>query len=244
MAPKKRRPVGHGDGGYKQLISKSRRTEGGGVDASSTASAKIYASPAKSQLAEYLLRAVLWGVLSAVVAQKLAILAVEDGARGEGLQEFAIQGSKGTHPEHTWRDLCRRLKTTFIENARFAISLPMEGKGKVTNFDVSMLLPHKVFPILYHKHKDAFINRPCNGTVNKNSRSWDSMCNHPGYGDHPMHSHEYDRRTYGIPFRMYGDGVTSIACGEIWAHSVEALSWSSCLSPPIASWVTNILIIL
>ena len=76
--------------------------------------------------------------------------------------------------------------------------------------------------------------------MNNITRFWQDVRDHPAYEGHDMHRHpRFNHRTHGIPLRLHGDGVTSISCGKTWSQSIDVLSWSSCVAPIMASWVTN-----
>ena len=178
------------------------------------------------------------------MVQIIAQLAIADGASGRNLQILADLGTSGDHRDNIWRDLLRRVKTGFVGSAQMLVSMPMMIETAVVPRNVSMLLPHRLSHLMFTHHRSEFMYRLCNGSVEDITRFWEDMHGHPSYPNHPMHRHhKFDFKTKGIQSRLHGDGVTSIACGKIWAQSVEALSWSSCLAPRVASWITNFLII-
>ena len=230
--PKKRKLTGHGDGGCKQPVL-------GVASATQESGSRI-----NSKLADHLISMIFWGFMSVAMAQTIAQLAIVDGAAGQNLQTLADLGSSGRYKGNVWRDLLRRIKFGFVDAARVLVSMPLQIKEKVTPMGVSMLLPHKLFHIMFTHNRSEFIYRLCGGSIENITLFWEDMRGHPSYPDHQLHRHrKFDFKTKGIPLRLHGDGVTPIACGQIWAQSVQALSWSSCLSPRIGSWITNFLII-
>ena len=215
---KKRKLVGRGDGGYKQQAERSTSAVG-------------TSRPGDNKLADYLVRLTFWGLLSATMIQSIAQFAIADGASGRNLQTLADLGTTGEHKNNVWRDLLRRVKTGFVGCAQTLVSMPMLVKAEVVDRTVSLLLPHKLFHVMFTHHRSEFVYRLCNGSLENITRFWEDMQGHPCYENHPMHQHHrFDFKTKCIPLRLHGDGVTSIACGKIWARSVEALSWSSCLA--------------
>ena len=220
-----------------------RKVEGGAV-VGPIAEAANMDTPSDSVLGVFLLHAIFWGMMSVTISQKIAALAIADGARGKSLERPAQCGGGGARAADTWRDLRKRLKTLFVQTGCVITKVPLAMKAVAEEFDVTMLMPHKLLSVMYHRHGAEFLQRLCGGDAGSIATFWDNMHGHPSYPTHPMHNHEYsNHRTHGIPIRLHGDGVTSIACGKIWSKSVEALSWSSCLAKPGASWVTNCLIL-
>ena len=229
--------------------AKKRRLVGRGMEAISNMRSvrRVWfgaSRPGDSKLADYLVRLTFWGLLSVTMVQSIAQLAVADGASGRNLQTLADLGSAGEYKYNVWRDLLRRVKTGFVGCAQTLVSMPMLVNTEVVDRTVSLLLPHKLFHIMSTHHRSEFVYRLCNGSLENITRFWEDMQGHPCYENHPMHQHRrFDFKTKCIPLRLHGDGVTSIACGKSWARSVEALSWSSCLGPHAATWITNFLII-
>ena len=109
-----------------------------------------------------------------------------------------------------------------------------------------MLYPQLLLAALYEHHPAEFARRLCGGALSNIEHFWEGQVNHPMFAGHPMHApSKYPFRKFEIPIRLHGDGVTSIACGKIWAKSVEAWSWSSCLvRPGVASWVGSFIIMM
>ena len=63
----------------------------------------------KSRLGEILLQEVLWGFMSATVAQRIAAAAIQDGCSHADLTVLAGLGTDGEYPANAWRDLERKL---------------------------------------------------------------------------------------------------------------------------------------
>ena len=85
----------------------------------------------------------------------------------------------------------------------------------------------------------VFVDRLCGGSYGNIPTFWDAMARdpvHPAYADHPFHTHpRFNHRTHGIPIRLHGDGVESIACGKQWPRTVEGISWSPALAKHVQS---------
>jgi len=113
-----------------------------------------------------------------------------------------------------------------------------------------MLCPNLLIVAMYECQPGEFLRRLCGNDFENIKRFWTSQEQHPMFADHPMHedtehNKKYPFRKFGIPIRFHGDGVTSVARGKIWARSVEAWSWPSCLvKPGVASWVDSFIIMM
>ena len=245
-APKRQR-VGedalHYPGGYlQQVAAYDREQKGSGdVSVSSIAGASSTDPPYESKLARHLVTMVMWSFMSACVAQKLANLAMQDGAKGVGLDSVSSVGTKGVNKQNSFRDLLMKLKPLKVVSCLKLIKMPIFATDfvKVVQETTHMLYPHALLAALYEHHPREFTKRLCGGAISNIGKFWESQVRHPLFDAHPMHEcTKYPFRKFGIPIRLHGDGVTSIACGKIWAKSVEAWSWSSCLvQPGVASWV-------
>ena len=73
----------------------------------STAAASTDATPARSRLAEVLLRMFAWGLLTATVVQWIARAAVDDGLRHPDLERLANIGTNCEFAGNSRRDLLR-----------------------------------------------------------------------------------------------------------------------------------------
>ena len=95
----------HYPGGYMQQLAAYdlEGTRSGELSGSSTAGASSTAPPYESKLARHLVTIVMWGFMSACVAQKLANLAMEDGAKGVGLDLVGSVGTKGINKQNSFR---------------------------------------------------------------------------------------------------------------------------------------------
>ena len=92
MFPQKRHLPGRGTGGWKQS-GKMRKVEGGAV-VGPIAEAANMDTPSDSVLGAFLLHAIFWGMMSVTISQKIAALAIADGARGKSLERLAQCGGE------------------------------------------------------------------------------------------------------------------------------------------------------
>ena len=98
--------------------------------------------------------------------------------------------------------------------------------------NLSVLWPHRLFSTLFHRHKQAFMDKLCNGSVECIRDFWKTQTRHPAYSDHPMHTHpRCDYRTHGIPLAFHADGVTVVGVGKKLQKHMDCISWASLLSP-------------
>ena len=179
MSPKKRPLAGHGTGGWKQSV-KLRKVEGGTVVGPTTEAASMD-TPSDSVLGAFLLHAIFWGMMSVTISQKVAALAIADGARGKSLERLAQCGGGGARAVDTWRDLRKRLKTFFVETACVIIKVPLAMKAAAEDSDVTMLMPHKLLSVMYHRRGAEFLERLCGGMPVTLPHFWDNLHGHPSY---------------------------------------------------------------
>jgi len=114
--------------------------------------------------------AVLWGILSAQLCQKLATFVLADlQAHKEGLLELdaleglANLGTSGLHPNHCWRDLLKKLPQPGLPKP-FKFEVPL--KNKVLGFfkrQTCMMLPHEFLAALYHRYPEVWRSSICPG---------------------------------------------------------------------------------
>ena len=104
--------------------------------------------------------AVLWGILSAQLCQKIATFVLADlQAHKEGhleleaLEGLANLGTSGQHANNCWRDLIKKLPQPGLPKP-FKFEVPL--KNKVLGFfkrQTSMMLPHEFLAALYHRRR-------------------------------------------------------------------------------------------
>ena len=183
----------------------------------------------QSRLARYLISQWAWGFTLAAEVCRLCRLNYEDGSRHPDIVKLASLGTWGQHPQTCNRQLETWLHEPPCKQALSTITVHMKHTmAKVVEVDHLILLPHALFSVLYHNHKDAFLSRICGGSYENIKAFWEAMVDHPGLSGHPMLSRrDVDYKSQAIPIALHGDGVPVDGISRSWAKSCEIYSWSS-----------------
>ena len=123
-------------------------------DASERLQPSIAASSSKrgkhdSALAAFLLKECMWGFMPAWKTQRIAELAVIDGANKIHLVYIAEMGTKGYYKRNVWRSLKRKADPGAVGQSVKRIRIPAVLPGKVVGeTDVDVLQPPFLFATL------------------------------------------------------------------------------------------------
>ena len=188
----------------------------------------------RSILASNLVALVMWGDIPAALAQQIANWAVQDGLSHPEAILLAELGTSGRHPQNVYSQLLSRLLSPRISPALSSVAISIRAAFTATRrvMQKKILLPHKLFSLLYNHHREMFVSRLLGGSDNNISEFWDSQAHHPSYANHPMrkaHRLKGDYKKRALPIAFHGDGVATTAVGKSWSKSVEGYSWQSCL---------------
>jgi hypothetical protein len=185
----------------------------------------------RSQLADALIKDVLWCGLSASAAQRYALKALQDGMPPHSdLVLLSKLGSSGENPCHCWRDMKAKFVDCYVTKAMSRSRIPVKSAdGGIQVQDYNMLCPHSLFAALYHSNYDGFVRRVLGGDVGNIKRFWDCQKDHPNYVGHPILEDPWFC-TKVVPIAIHGDDVPSISVGKAWTKMVQCVSWSSLLA--------------
>ena len=75
-----------------------------------------------------------------------------------------------------------------------------------SNFSQTMLLPHVMFSLLFHKYRDSF-DRLVLGTEGAVHQFWEDTVGCPQFEAHPIKTRDLSK---AIPVSLHGDGAASI----------------------------------
>ena len=206
-------------GGPRQQLAQARAQEEAAEPA-----------PQDSHLAKMLIEKWAWGGLSTPDLQKLASAAFKDGLHHPQVRALAALGAWGKYPANMQRDLLQAVgadcKLKFA-TCHFKVSL-LGPKGVGLPTDVTMILPHKLFSMLYHHRPAAFQSSVLGGGPGNIRAFWRAMKDHPLVQSNPALRAREDLFKV-VPLGIHGDGVNyqQIKAGS---KSLEVLSWSSLLS--------------
>lgn len=202
---------------------------------------------AQCALTLLLFREVLWGSMSAALANRIANAAIRSGADTADIKRLAKCGASGKHPGNVWRELKTRTMSSIFAGAWAKVRMPLQRMGRVFYHDVGILYPHIVLSTLYHKCRSQFVSKILGGSEANISAFWDSMAQqpqHPEFAGHPMHQHpRYSFRRRAVPISIHGDGTMTIGLGNAWGKMADAISWSSCLAKGNSTVLSHIVIL-
>lgn len=91
----------------------------------------------------------------------------------------------------------------------------------------TFILPHVLFSVLYHDHRDAFDAR-VRGPVGRREEFWESMRGNPHFASHPVRLRN-NFESLAVPLAIHGDGVPVTGVGKSWSKSLESYNWGSLL---------------
>ena len=188
--------------------------------------------PKSSKLAAELIGLWSWGNMSAPLVQSLAQAAFRDGLHHPQIERMAKIGAGGKYPANMQRDLLAIsgeytvLKAnTLVPNIR--IKKKQEGLSEPV--DLSFLLPHKLFSVLFHSLPSAFTSSVLGGSARNVQTFWASMKDNPVLAARPQLKARPDLDKV-IPIALHGDGVAYQQIRGAGGKSLDVLSWSSLLS--------------
>ena len=207
---------------------------GGGVRQRQEASRGERAEPAPdishSRLARLLLAKFFWAQISMSLVTEIALAAFEDGLVHEDIKQLKGLGSDGIWKANITRDFYSRFVIAPLEKAISRIVVPWRLPASATMFtDVNLLLPHRVFSVLYHCYPAEFARRMYSGSKEKIAAFWEGQSDHPAMDGHPMLTHVSNYREYCLPLFLHGDDVAVVGCGKIWSQGVDVISFGSLL---------------
>ena len=186
-------------------------------------------SQTNSKLADLLIERWAWGELSATAIQAIAHAAVSDGATHPQLTALAQVGCQGRFPANCHRDVASAMQTVATQNCLSSMRVHLKKlPNGIVSAEHKLLLPHEMFSMLYHKHRDQFQMRILGGSQSRIPEFWAGMGNHPGYLDHPVRSRA-NHTEMCVPLSIHSDGVPVSGLGKTWSRSVDVWSWSSIL---------------
>ena len=176
-------------------------------------------SSAESALANLLISKWAWGEMSTPLIQQIAQAASRDGLRHPSIQVIAKLGTSGRHPNHMHKELLNKLTPTPIADTLSQFEVTFDNE-KLTQH---VLWPHEL------KHYDIFEKNILGGTRDNVGKFWNSVARQSQYKNHPIRKRA-NHRERCIPVALHGDGVTFSGVSRTWSKSIDAYSWSSCLS--------------
>ena len=181
------------------------------------------------RLGRLLLSERAWGGMTTPQIQKIAMAALDDGAKGDDLHIIASLGANGRFPANMERDLEARLKPSPFSSCIAHIALPFKSNFQIKWTDTSVLLPHEVFATLFSLHPAKFIESLLGSSVSRTTNFWAAMKGHPSMEYHPeLRDQAIASKT--IPISLHGDAVPVAGIGKSWSKSVEIVSWRSMLT--------------
>jgi hypothetical protein len=125
-----------------------------------------------SRLARLLITKLFWGHVSMALIMEISAAAFDDGLKHEDIANLRGLGVEGTCPVNGTRDLYTIWLPAPLEAALSTVTVPWRMPGKKISFaDVKLLLPHRVFAVLYHLYPLEFARRMY-GSVRKTYRSF------------------------------------------------------------------------
>ena len=143
----------------------------------------------ESRLAEWLLKQLAWGCLSASQCQQIAAAAETDmqtlGVEPPSLiKKFAACGSHGRHVNNVWRDMRQIFGVNrFCEPTLHSLSLKV---GKITRQAfTSALWPHEVFASLFHYYQKAWQSVICPSSQ-RVAAFWRALEGSDLFANHPL----------------------------------------------------------
>lgn len=193
-------------------------------------------TPQESELANVLLELWAWADLSPQKMQLITAACVRDcRAMGQAphprVQRLSALGTGGVHSQNCHRDLVDfvlrpvRIAAAQVEINVFYRAPPLQVRETLH----SILLPHKLFSILYEDFRPEFLRAFLGGDEGNAARFWAAAAGDPQFPQHPMLLQPaVQART--VPISLHGDGLPVSGCGKAWQKSAEAYSWTSLLS--------------
>ena len=184
----------------------------------------------RSALALHLEEQWAWGYLSPQAIQKIAHLAIEDmktagTTRIPGdLAAIARIGSSGTFSNNCNRDL-----QTFLPQ-KSMVPMPLQEHISFKNGKhlQSLLLPHEMFHVLFHKYKKYWTTCFVTGGSDRLVKFWKGFESHPSMASSNLKNHpSYPKKM--VPIGMHGDAVPTTAPGKAWCKMQLCLTWHSIL---------------
>ena len=125
-------------------------------------------------------------------------------------------------------ELKRWLPTPSFEADRFLLPLKVT-KDTVAERVQAIVLPHKQFANLYHKHPDRWKELICpSQEVIKDF--WENMADHPLMISTPLKTREGGYMSNCVPIRIHGDDVPVVGVGKCWQKMASVFSWRSPIS--------------
>jgi hypothetical protein len=193
-------------------------------------------TPQESELANALLELWAWADLSPQKMQAITAACVRD-CRAMGLephprvQRLSTLGTGGVHSQNCHRDLVDFvLRPVRIAAAKVEINVLYRAPPlQVREALHTILLPHKLFSILYEDFRPEFLRAFLGGDEGNAARFWDAAAGDPQFPEHPM-LQQPAVRARTVPISLHGDGLPVSGCGKAWQKSAEAYSWTSLLS--------------
>ena len=111
---------------------------------------------------------------------------------------------------------------------RFMLPLRVR-KDMVAERLQAIVLPHRQFANLYHKHPDRWKELICpSQEVLKDF--WQAMEHHPLMRSTPLKTKEGGYMSNCIPIRIHGDDVPIVGVGKCWQKMSSVFSWRSLVS--------------
>lgn len=207
------------------MASSTRR---GGIQQRLQAEARELEAP--SSLAQYLLVEFAWGRMSPQQVQTIAAHAVDDMqkvAEGKNLQELkklSKIATGGHHEGNAYRDLMVIVNRTSNLPPASKIDLPTK-RGESTS---SLLLPHEVFPYLYHYDYEMFQKQFFPKGTSELERFWDQCKEHPNLRNQSVLENLEPAKT--VPIGCHGDEVPVAGRGKTYCKYSVVWSWFSLCS--------------
>ena len=216
-------------GGFKQRQARAKRDEAEEMG--------------PSKLASLLIEQWAWGAMSAPKVQAIAQAAWDDGLHHPDVEKLGKIGGAGSHPGNSHRDLLFLAGQHSLTKAVTTVPLQVKFKKWVSKSeDLDMLLPHKLFALMYEHLPDAFEACVLGGSPDNIPNFWKSMKDNPKLLCRPDLQARPDLH-HVVPISLHGDGVSYMQVARAGGKSLEVLSWSSllCRGP---TKVTNFLLFL
>ena len=182
--------------------------------------------PPVSEVASLCLGEWSWGLMPASKIQRINAACKADNDN-RGLEshpevcKLASLGSSGHNPQNCTRDLVKHcLKHPRLAEALSSFKVKLKLRAlKIVQRRQRILLPHKLFALIYEHHRENFTQAILGGSADRVRQFWEKMAeNHPGYAAHELRDRN-DHMTRCVPLSLHGDGVPISGQGRTYARN-------------------------
>ena len=158
--------------------------------------------------------------------QQVAEAATQDGLNHSDVIKLGRLGTSGLHKSNIYPQLMQLISpcaviTTALRSIVVQTKISFMRTLMVAQ---SILDPHELFAILYHKFPTVFRKRILGGDATRIARFWHEVRNHPALLGHPLRNHS-KLRTHAVPLAVYADGMAAVAVSKIYFKNAQIYSW-------------------